>query len=69
MQLSDFEVSFWLCYHLSVGTGICSLNCAAKFVTFVLHCISTEQRKLCSNLAVINKIQKKVIFELRLKYN
>ena len=47
MQLSDFEVSFWLCYHLSVGAGICSLNCAAKFVTFVLHCISTEQRKLC----------------------
>ena len=37
MYLFEFEVSFSLCYHLSVGTGICSLNRAAKFVTSVLH--------------------------------
>ena len=50
MQFFDFEVSFSLSYHLSVGTGICSLNHAAKFVISVFHCISTELRKLCSNL-------------------
>ena len=45
---------FSLCYHLTVGTGIC----AAKFVISLLHCISTELRKLCSNLAAIKKIVK-----------
>ena len=53
MQLFHFEVSFSLWYHLSVDTGICSLSRAAKFVIFVLHCISTELRKLCLKLAVI----------------
>ena len=68
MQLFYFDVSFSLCYHLSVGTELCSLNRAAKFVISVLHWISTELRKLCSNLAAIKKNWKKnAIFELRLK--
>ena len=50
-----FEVSFSLCYHLSIGTGICLLNRAAKFVISVLHCIAAELRILCSNLATIKK--------------
>ena len=37
MQLFYFDVSFSLCYHLSVGTELCSLNRAAKFVISVLH--------------------------------
>ena len=40
MQLFDFEFLFSLCHYLKVGTGICPLNRAAKFVIFVLHCIS-----------------------------
>ena len=67
MQLFDFKVSFSLRYHISVGTGICSLCHAAKFVTSVLHFISTELRKLCSNLVAIKRNREKVIFELRLK--
>ena len=59
MQLFDFEVSFSLCYDLSLGAGIHSLTeCVAKFVISVLHCISTELRKLCSNLVAIKKLKK-----------
>ena len=61
MQLFDFEVSFFLCYQLSVTAGICSLNREAKFVIPVLHCISTELRKLCSNLMTIKKIKKGLV--------
>ena len=52
-QLFDFEVAFPLCCHLSVVTGNCSLNNAAKFVIPVLQCISAELRKLRSNLTAI----------------
>ena len=62
MQLFGFHVSFSLRYHLLFATGICSLNRA--FIRFVMHCISTELRKLCSNLAAIKKF-KKIFFELR----
>ena len=47
-------------YQLTVG--ICLLNRAAKFVRSVLHCISTERRKLSPNLATINKLRKDNIF-------
>ena len=65
IQIFDFEVSFSLCYHKSVGSES-SLNRAEKFAISVLHCISSKLSKLCSNLAAIKKM-KKGIFELRLK--
>ena len=49
MKLFGFD-SFSFRYISSVSTEICSLNRAAKFVMSVLHCISTEQRKLCWNI-------------------
>ena len=61
MQLFDLEVSFSLCYHLSVGTGISALTARRSLLYLCYTASTTELRKLCSNLAPIKKL------ELRLK--